>query len=75
MHCGIVAFDIIPVAVLHVEVDQVDKAQAVKVTVHDLYRLLDAVCVALCGIGFGKAPSCKEVIDLTYGYYVIAFAL
>ena len=62
-------------AVLHVEVDKIYKAQTVKVTVHHLYSLVDAVCVALGGIGFRKTPACKEVKDFADGYYVIAFAL
>ena len=75
VHSLCIAFDIVSVAVLHVEVDEISKAEARKITVHHLDGLVDAVCVALCGIGFSKASSCEQVIDLADGDYVVAFTL
>ena len=57
-----VAVNVVAVAVKHVIVNQVDKAEALKLFVHIGKGFLDDVFVSL-GVGiFGKAFSCKNVV-------------
>ena len=75
MHGSSVARDIIPVTVLHVKINKVYEAKTVEVPVHHLKRFAYTFCIALRGIGFGKASSGEKIIDLSYGNHVIAFIL
>ena len=75
VHGGRIAFDIVPVAVLHVEVDEINVADTMEIPVHELYELGDALGISRCGIGLGDAARSKEIIDLSYGDDIEAFAL
>ena len=66
MHrCGI-SGDIVTVSVLHVEVDEVGKAQSREVPVHHLYSLCDTFGVAGSRVGFRYPAACEQVEDLAY---------
>ena len=75
MHGGSVTFDIVAVTVLHIEINEVNKTQSVEVTIHEFDSLIDAVSVALGGVGFRKSLASEKIVDLAYGNHVKAFCL
>ena len=73
--CSGITLHIVAVAIEHIKINKIDKAQAMKILIHKRLRLLHPVCVALGWNCPGNAAPGKNIVDFSHGDGIKALLL
>lgn len=58
-HCVCISRNIVAMTVLHIEVDEIDKAKSLEISFLDVERNFHSVCIRRRAVGFAHALACK----------------